>query len=200
MAGLPDQPANDGDVAIPAYAELHALSDFSFQRGASSARELFERAKDLGYGALAVTDECSLSGIVRALEASLEMALPLIVGSEFRLSDGTVLVLLVENQAGYTELCRLITLARRRARKGSYELHRADLEVLGEGLCLLWAPGAWNASEAAAHDLRWNCTAASTTRPTCRPCVRSPPAMPCRAWPPATCTCTCAAVAPCRTR
>jgi error-prone DNA polymerase len=154
MAGLPDQPANDGDVEIPAYAELHALSDFSFQRGASSARELFERAKDLGYGALAVTDECSLSGIVRALEASLEMALPLIVGSEFRLSDGTVLVLLVENQAGYTELCHLITLARRRARKGSYELHRDDLEVLGEGLCLLWAPGAWNASEAAAHEER----------------------------------------------
>ncbi|QWT21869.1 error-prone DNA polymerase [Bacillus sp. NP157] len=154
MAGLPDRSANDGDVDIPAYAELHALSDFSFQRGASSARELFERAKDIGYAALAITDECSLSGIVRALEASLEMELPLIVGSEFRLSDGTVLVLLVENQAGYTELCRLITLGRRRARKGTYELHRADLEILADGLCMLWAPGSWAAGSVAAHDER----------------------------------------------
>lgn len=134
-------PANDGDAPAPAYAELHALSDFSFQRGASNARELFERAKDIGYGALAITDECSLSGIVRALEASLESNLPLIVGSEFRLEDGTVLVLLVENQAGYTELCRLITLGRRRAAKGHYELHRTDIESLAGGLCLLWIPG-----------------------------------------------------------
>ena len=154
MAGLPDSPANDGDIAPPVYAELHALSDFSFQRGASSARELFERAKDLGYAALAITDECSLSGIVRALEASLEVELPLITGSEFRLADGTVLVLLVESQAGYTELCRLVTLARRRAPKGSYELHRSDLEALGEGLCLLWAPGPWKATTVATHDER----------------------------------------------
>ena len=147
-------PANDGDAPAPAYAELHALSDFSFQRGASNARELFERAKDIGYSALAITDECSLSGIVRALEASLESDLPLIVGSEFRLEDGTVLVLLVENQAGYTELCRLITLGRRRAPKGHYELHRADIESLAEGLCLLWIPGPLNAADASLHDER----------------------------------------------
>ena len=147
-------PANDGDTPAPAYAELHALSDFSFQRGASNARELFERAKGIGYSALAITDECSLSGIVRALEASLESELPLIVGSEFRLQDGTVLVLLVENQAGYTELCRLITLGRRRAPKGHYELHRADFETLAEGLCLLWIPGPLSATDAALHDDR----------------------------------------------
>lgn len=55
---------------LPPYAELHCLSDFSFLRGASSAAELFARAKALGYSALAITDECSLAGIVRALEAS----------------------------------------------------------------------------------------------------------------------------------
>ncbi|HXP01951.1 MAG TPA: error-prone DNA polymerase [Luteibacter sp.] len=147
-------PANDGDIDVPAYAELHALSDFSFQRGASNARELFERAKEVGYTALAITDECSLSGIVRGLEASLETGLPLIVGSEFRLADGTVLVLLVENQAGYTELCRIITLARRRAAKGRYELHRGDVEVLGEGLSVIWAPGPHAATDIAAHEDR----------------------------------------------
>ncbi|NID03609.1 error-prone DNA polymerase [Luteibacter jiangsuensis] len=147
-------PANDEDTCVPAYAELHALSDFSFQRGASSARELFERAKAIGYSALAITDECSLSGIVRGLEASLETGLPMIVGSEFRLSDGTVVVLLVEDQAGYTELCRLITLGRRRVAKGRYELHRADIESLGPGLCLLWAPGPYTATEATTHEAR----------------------------------------------
>ncbi|SEO75458.1 error-prone DNA polymerase [Luteibacter sp. UNC138MFCol5.1] len=147
-------PANDEDSEVPAYAELHVLSDFSFQRGASCARELFERAKVLGYGALAITDECSLSGIVRGLEASIETGVPLIVGSEFHLSDGTVVVLLVEDQAGYTELCRLITLARRRAPKGTYELHRRDIEALGDGLSVLWAPGAYTDTEPATHEDR----------------------------------------------
>ena len=51
---------------LPAYAELHCLSNFSFQRGASRPEELVGRAADLGYGALAITDECSVSGVVRA--------------------------------------------------------------------------------------------------------------------------------------
>ncbi|MDQ0010585.1 error-prone DNA polymerase [Luteibacter jiangsuensis] len=147
-------PANDEDTAVPAYAELHALSDFSFQRGASRAHELFERAKDIGYTALAITDECSLSGIVRGLEASLETGVPLIVGSEFRLTDGTVMILLVENQAGYAELCRIITLGRRRASKGCYELDRGDFECLGPGLGVLWAPGPLPANDAATHEDR----------------------------------------------
>ena len=61
-------------MRAPDYAELHCLSDFSFGRGASTARELFERARDLGYGALAITDECSMAGIVRAHEAAKETA------------------------------------------------------------------------------------------------------------------------------
>ncbi len=82
------------------YAELHCLSDFSFGRGASNARELFERAKACGYGALAITDECSLAGIVRAYQASQEVGLKLIVGAEFQLDDCPKLVLLCENKLG----------------------------------------------------------------------------------------------------
>src|SRR5690606_21618592 len=89
------------------YAELQCLSDFSFGRGTSSAAELFERARQQGYAALAITDECSLAGIVRALEASRETGVPLIVGSEFTLDDGLKLVLLVETREGYSALCRL---------------------------------------------------------------------------------------------
>ncbi|MEO8670874.1 MAG: error-prone DNA polymerase [Tahibacter sp.] len=127
-------------ITAPAYAELHCLSDFSFQRGASSARELFGRAAELGYTALAITDECSLAGIVRAWEASKASGVRLIVGSEIQLADGPKLVLLVENQDGYTELCRLITLARRRSDKGQYHIERADLQNVAAGLCAVWCP------------------------------------------------------------
>src|SRR6476659_10891996 len=116
------------DDAPPPYAELHCLSDFSFQRGASTANELFERAKDQGYTALAITDECTLAGIVRALLASEEMGVPLIVGSEMRIEDGPRCVLLVECKAGYTALCGLITDARRRAAKGTYRLLASDFD------------------------------------------------------------------------
>jgi error-prone DNA polymerase len=144
--------ANDAHATAdtaPRYAELHCLSNFSFQRGASSARELFERARRLGYGALAITDECSLAGIVRALEASLETKVPLIVGTEVQLADGPKLVLLARNQAGYTDICRLITTGRRRSAKGEYRLTRADAERLGEGVLALWAAGAAEREECA---------------------------------------------------
>jgi len=125
----------------PDYAELHCLSDFSFGRGASNAAELFERAKQQGYRALAITDECSLAGIVRALEASEASGVPLVVGSEFTLEDGLKLVLLVEDRDGYANLCQLITRGRRRSAKGEYRLARADLEAGAAGLLALWVPG-----------------------------------------------------------
>ncbi|WP_130618028.1 error-prone DNA polymerase [Dyella amyloliquefaciens] len=123
------------------YAELHCLSNFSFQRGASSALELFARAKDCGYRALAITDECSLAGIVRALEASRETGVALIVGAELQLEDGPKLVLLCENLDGYVALCALITRGRRAADKGSYCVTRADFVSGLPGTLALWFPG-----------------------------------------------------------
>jgi error-prone DNA polymerase len=122
------------------YAELHCLSDFSFQRGASSASELFERARDCGYAALAITDECSLAGIVRAWEASRDTEVPLIVGTEIQLVDGPKLVLLAENKQGYVSLCRLITQGRRASEKGSYRLTRADMADGMPSTLVLWIP------------------------------------------------------------
>jgi len=133
---------------LPAYSELHCLSDFSFLRGAASAQKLFARAQHCGYEALAITDECSLAGIVRAWEAAQETGLKLIVGSEFTLVCGLKCVLLVETTAGYTRLCQLITHARRAAAKGCYRLERQDVEALLDdvdpevcGLFALWLPG-----------------------------------------------------------
>ena len=73
---------------LPAYAELHCLSNFSFLRGASHPEELVERAQALGYAALAITDECSVAGAVRAHLAAKDAGLPLVIGSEFTLGDG----------------------------------------------------------------------------------------------------------------
>jgi len=123
------------------YAELHALSNFTFLRGASHPEELVETAAGLGYEALAITDECSMSGVVRAHAAAKECGLKkLIIGSELRLRSGRRLVALARNKAGYASLCRLITTARRAAEKGSYELARLDFEEGLSGCLVLWVP------------------------------------------------------------
>ena len=131
---------------LPPYAELHCLSNFSFLRGASHPEELVGRAHALGYAALALTDECSFAGAVRAHEAAKAAGLKLIHGTELVLVDGMKLVLLAMNRAGYGNLSALVTLGRRRAEKGAYLLTRHDLagwngEGVPECLCLWAAPG-----------------------------------------------------------
>ena len=123
------------------YAELHALSNFTFLRGASHPEELVHRAAELDYEALAITDECSVSGIVRAHVAAKEYGLrKLIIGSEFRLSQSLKLIVLVQNRQGYVRLCRLITEGRRAAEKGSYRLEAAAFADGLPGCLLLWVP------------------------------------------------------------
>src|SRR5947209_14207388 len=126
---------------IPGYAELHCLSNYSFLRGASTPEELVHRADELGYAALALTDECSVAGVVRAHVAAKDLKLRLIVGSEFTLADGLKLVLLAASLRGYEALCELITKARRAAPKGEYRLAREDFPPCLEGLEALWVPG-----------------------------------------------------------
>ncbi|MDO9132204.1 MAG: error-prone DNA polymerase [Hydrogenophaga sp.] len=109
---------------IPHYAELRCLSNFSFLRGASRPEELVERAQALGYSALALTDECSLAGIVRAHVAAKEQSLKLLVGSQFQVQCDApfTLVVLATNLNGYGNLCEFITRLRRTAPKGTYRL------------------------------------------------------------------------------
>ncbi len=129
-------------LSAPAYAELHCLSCFSFQRGASQAEELFEQAGALGYSALAITDECSLAGIVRAHEASVKHGLKLIVGCEVEIEDGPKLVLLVTDKAAYEAMSCLITHARRRSKKGGYRLLREDFALHPQSTLAVWIPDA----------------------------------------------------------
>ncbi|OGB23727.1 MAG: error-prone DNA polymerase [Burkholderiales bacterium RIFCSPLOWO2_02_FULL_57_36] len=117
---------------LPEYAELQCASNFSFLRGASHAEELVARAAQLGYSALAITDECSLAGVVRAHVEAKKLGLHLIIGSQFHLKneDGSAafsLIVLAQNREGYGNLSELITLARTRTvKKGSYLLTPCD--------------------------------------------------------------------------
>ncbi len=124
-----------------AYAELHCLSNYTFLRGASFPEELVAQAAGLGYRALAITDECSLSGVVRAHMAAKEQDLELIVGSEFHLDEGCHLVVLACSRYGYGRLSHLISAARRDCPKGSYALGREMLENNSLEQCqVLWLP------------------------------------------------------------
>jgi error-prone DNA polymerase len=109
---------------LPDYAELRCISNFTFLRGASHAEELVERAQALGYRALALVDECSLAGVVRAHVAAKKHGLPLLVGSQFRVQCDTpfTLIVLACNLNGYGNLCEFITFLRRTSPKGSYRL------------------------------------------------------------------------------
>ncbi len=139
---------------VPPYAELHALSNFTFLRGASHPEELVGRAAALGYKALALTDECSLAGVVRAHVAAKAYGLQLIVGCELRLSNGPALVLLATDRAGYGELSALVTRGRRAAVKGDYRLTLADMaEGVPGCLALLLSPTSQGAARAARHVL-----------------------------------------------
>ncbi len=132
------------------YAELHCLSNFSFLRGASHPSELVERAIELGYKALAITDECSLAGVVRAHIAAKDSKLKLIIGAEFFLSEGLHLVMLAPDRRAYTELSALITRARLNSPKGEYQLSLSDCTQSTSHCLGIWIP-AYEPAEFAAQ-------------------------------------------------
>jgi error-prone DNA polymerase len=140
---------------LPGYAELSCRSNFDFLVGASHPEELVERAHGLGYAALALTDECTLAGVVRAHAEAKRVGLPLIVGARMQLERGTaaadakaapgapvappgqagpatarppLLTLLAQTRRGYGNLSQWITTARRRAPKGRYLALMGDIE------------------------------------------------------------------------
>jgi error-prone DNA polymerase len=139
---------------LPSYAELHCLSNFSFLRGASHPEELVERAQALGYAALALTDECSVAGVVRAHLAAKDAGLPLLIGSEFTLADGLQLVLYATDRSTYGDLAQLITRGRRNAVKGTYALTRDDVTSMAPNCLALWLPPVTR-GELPAADARW---------------------------------------------
>ncbi len=129
---------------MASYAELHCISNYSFLRGASHPEELVHQAASLGYKAIAITDECTMAGVVKAHVAAKECGLKLIVGSEFELDEEIKLILLAPNRIAYGQICNLITIGRRRAEKGEYRLSLSDLEFATDQCLALWIPGVRN--------------------------------------------------------
>jgi error-prone DNA polymerase len=146
-------PLTLADDIEPAYAELHCRSSFSFGVGASNPEELVARAHALGYAALAITDACSVSGVVRAHVAARKLGMKLLPGAEFVVpleavcdaasSDATetlpdhkhigaapnlnaAVIALPHDLAAWGDLCEFITLARRSAPKGQYRVRWGD--------------------------------------------------------------------------
>ena len=150
---------HDGADTLPQYAELHCISSFSFQRGASHPQELVRRAYDLGYHALAITDECSVAGVVRAYSGWKEYKefigkldaktgekrlrdFRLLYGSEFDMGDARIVALACDLQS-WGGLCEFITAARMDGgtKKGDYRVGWgfSDLSLL-RGCQVLFAP------------------------------------------------------------
>ncbi|MGE0315850.1 MAG: error-prone DNA polymerase [Lautropia sp.] len=127
--------------ALPDYVELRCLSNYSFLRGASHPEELVERAHELGYRGLAIADECSVAGVVRAHVAAKKIGLPLLIGSHFRVAGALpfTLTVLACNRTGYGNLCEFITRLRRSAEKGTYRLAIEDIDPLAIADCVVLA-------------------------------------------------------------
>ena len=150
---------------LPAYAELHCRSNFSFLAGASHPEELVARAATLGYAAIAITDECSVAGVVRAHEEAKRQAaqghrLQLLIGSEFALDGDSALpdcriVFLAHDREGYANLCELITCARLRSVKGSYRATAADVQGGMPHCSALLVPRRDDPPEALLAQARW---------------------------------------------
>src|SRR5580765_6685737 len=101
------------------YVELHSCSAFSFLRGASFPEQLAQRAAELELPAVALLDRNGVYGAQRFSVACREHGVRPIVGCDLTMEDGSLLPLLVENRAGYKNLCELLTQAHLRSEKGT---------------------------------------------------------------------------------
>ena len=128
------------------FTELSATSNFTFLTGASHPEDYMLRAVELGFGGLAVADVNSVAGIVRAHTKAREIGrdggpvVRLIPAARLVLRDGFSVTALPVDRAGWGRLCRLLTLGRRRADKGSCDIVLSDLIEFGAGLALLLHP------------------------------------------------------------
>jgi error-prone DNA polymerase len=154
---------------LPDYAELRCVSTFSFLVGASQPEELVQRAAQMGYRALALTDECSVAGIVRAHVEAKKADLKLLIGSQFAVSPPVgkgedhpdepgpfSLVVLACHLDGYGNLCQFITKLRRASEKGTYRLARDEIAADELAGCVVIASAARGATPAQLVGLaRW---------------------------------------------
>lgn len=145
-ANRPPNPVQNRDLAgggragsDAPYAELSVTSNYTFLTGASHPEELVERAGELGYRSIAITDTNTLAGVVRAHAAAKQAGVRLVVGCRLRLADAPPVLVYPADRSAYARLCRLLTLGKRRAPKGECHLTVHDLldHQAGDGAGLL---------------------------------------------------------------
>ena len=124
------------------YAELAAISAFSFLEGASLPEELVAQAASLGYSALGIADHNSLAGVVRAHVAAKAAGLRLLVGARLGFADAPEVICYPTDRAAWGRLCRLLSLGKTRAVKGACDLRIADLADQAAGQILIIMPPA----------------------------------------------------------
>src|SRR6188768_3320031 len=123
------------------YIELHACSAFSFLRGGSFPEYIAETAAELEMPAVALLDRNGVYGSQRFSVAAREHGTQAITGCELVMEDGAVLPVLVQNRAGYSNLCQLLTQAHLRSEKGNCTVQWNELPEFAEGLVALLGSG-----------------------------------------------------------
>jgi error-prone DNA polymerase len=137
---------------VSSYVPLWCKSNFSFLEGASHPDELVEEAQRLGLLSLALTDRDGVYGVVRAHVKAQELGLHLIIGSQITINDGSIILLLAQDRAGYTNLCRLLTAGRLRSEKGESTVSWDEIYRQASGLVALWGGGQSLAAGEIEHD------------------------------------------------
>ncbi len=158
------------------YVELHCKSNFSFLEGASHPHELVERAAELGYCGLALTDRESVAGVVRGFTPAKELEFPYIVGTEVHPVDAPPLVLWPTDRAAYGRMCQLISRGRLRAEKGSCQLRWDDVVEFGDGMLVGVVPDGAPLTVAGAHAQPTALAAGRSSQSQSRAASPSPPA------------------------
>lgn len=119
---------------------MQVTSNFSFLRGASHPDELVDRALELGYKAIALTDRNSLVGIVRAHVAAKGKEIQFVPACRLDLQDGPSLLAYPTDQKAYEALSALLSKGNLRTEKGDCRLYKEDVFELNQGMQFVLVP------------------------------------------------------------
>jgi error-prone DNA polymerase len=129
-------------LILMGYAELQVTSNFSFMLGGSHPEELAERAAQLGYTKIAITDRNSVAGVVRAHIAAKAKGISIIPACRLDLLDGPSLLAYPTDVQAWGRLCALLTLGNLRTEKGKCDLCRQDVYAHRQGILFIIVPPA----------------------------------------------------------
>ncbi len=122
------------------YTELQVTTNFSFLRGGSHPEEMIERAIELGYKEIAITDRNTLAGIVRAYSAAKGKNIRIIPACRIDIQDGPSLLAYPTNREAYARLSGLLSLGNLRTEKGKCEIYKRDVYKYAEGVKFIVVP------------------------------------------------------------